>query len=313
VAARTDEEAGVRRRFSLVTAWLTTAVFLALIAPLFALPYPLAVRASGLAGRLLLPLSPAAGRVRDNLALLGRNGGPRAARRLTAQVGDSFGRVLAEYIRMGGFAARPGLLHVHGGDALRAALKAGRGAIIVSAHFGNWEAIRLAGRGLGVEVGIIYRPFNNPAFNAVALGKIAMAGGPVLYKGAAGLKQMVRHLRGGGAILILLDQRLGDGAALPFMGRTAHTATSVAALAQRMGAPLIPAVGQRRADGLSFDVTFEPPIVADAPDAAMRAVNARFEAWIDRAPEQWFWLHRRWKWAGDPVSGSSVTCSSADT
>ena len=303
----------MKGRISRLAGWCTTGFFLAAIAPLFALPYPLAVRASGWVGRTFLPLTPAARRVRDNLALVRPGTAPAAARRLTAAVGDNFGRVLAEYIRMGALAARPGLLHVEGGDALRAALAPGRGAIVVSAHFGNWEAIRLAGRSLGVEIGIIYRPFNNPAFNAVALGKIAQAGAPVLYKGAAGLKQMVKHLRGGGAILILLDQRLGDGAALPFMGRTAQTATSVAALAQRMGAPLLPAVGQRRADGLSFDVTFEPPVVADAPEAAMRAVNARFEAWIDRAPGQWFWLHRRWKWAGDPVSGSSVTCSSADT
>lgn len=285
-----------------LTTVLTTGFFLAAIAPLFALPYPLAVRAVGWVGRTFLPLTPAARRVRDNLALVRPGIAGAQARRLTAQVGDNFGRVLAEYIRMDGFAARPELLHVRGGDALRSAMAAGRGAILVSAHFGDWEAIRLAGRSLGVEIGIIYRPFNNPTFNAVSLARIRLAGEPVLYKGAAGLKQMVKHLRGGGAILILLDQRLGDGEALPFMGRNAHTATSVAALAQRMGAPLIPAVARRRDDGLSFDVTFEPPVAARTPRDAMRAVNARFEAWIDRAPGQWFWLHRRWKWAGDPAT-----------
>ncbi len=292
----------MRNWLSRLRTWLTTGVFLAVIAPFFVTPYPLAVRIFGWVGRVFLPLTPAAVRVRDNLALA-RPGVDRvAARRLTAQVGDNFGRVLAEYIRMDGCAARPELLHVQGADTLRAAQAAGKGAILVSAHFGNWEAVRLAGRACGVEVGIIYRPFNNAAFNAISLAKIRLAGEPVLYKGSAGMKQMVRHLRGGGAILILLDQRLGDGQALPFMGRMAHTATAVAALAQRTGAALIPAVGRRREDGVSFDVTFEPPIRADTPQQAMCAVNARFEAWIDAAPGQWFWLHRRWKWAGDPAA-----------
>lgn len=290
----------MRDKLSRLVAWVVTGVFLTAIAPLFVTPYPLAVRALGWVGRVFLPLAPAAARVREGLALARPDMVRAATRRLTAEVGDNFGRVLAEYIRMDGFAARPGLLHVQGADVLRDAVAGGRGAILVSAHFGSWEAIRLAARSLGVETGIIYRPFNNPAFNAVSLARIRLAGEPVLFKGAPGLKQMVKHLRGGGVILILLDQRLGDGEELPFMGRMAHTATAVAALAQRMGTPLIPAVGKRRDDGLSFDVTFEPPVAADTPQAAMRAVNARFEAWIDAAPGQWFWLHRRWKRAGGP-------------
>jgi KDO2-lipid IV(A) lauroyltransferase len=106
---------------------------------------------------------------------------------------------------------------------------------------------------------------------------------------------MLAHLRAGGAMLILVDQRLARGDALPFLGVPAMTPTAVAAMAARLGAPLIPARAVRDSTGLGFDVRFEPAIPADAPVAMMAAVNARLGAWIDETPGQWFWLHRRWR------------------
>jgi KDO2-lipid IV(A) lauroyltransferase len=271
------------------------ALMLAALAPAFMLPYATAVRMSGALGRLLLPLTPFAARVSDNLALV-RPG--LRARAVTAAVGDNFGRQVIEFARMSDFAARPALRRATGIEHLRAAVEAGRGALIVSAHFGNWDAIRLAARDAGVEVGIIYRRFNNPVFDWLARTRIRRAGGPVLWKGMPGQRAMLRTLRQGGAVLVLLDQRLGGGPTLPFLGRPAQTAAAVAAMALKSGVPLIPAVAVRAADGISFDVAFEPPVQASDADAAMRHIHDRYAAWIDAAPGQWFWLHRRWKGAG---------------
>lgn len=275
--------------------WFLTGLFLLLVSPAFVLPYAWVVHGFGLTGRLLLPLLPAAARVRDNLRLVRPGAGPAEARALTAAVGDNGMRILAEYIRMADFRARSAARRVEGAEHLRRAVEGGRGAIIVSAHFGNWEAIRLAARDAGLEVALIYRAFNNRAFDAVALTRIRLAGEPVLHKGAEGSRRMLRHLKGGGAILVLLDQRIGGEARLPFLGVDAATTTVIAALARRLGAPMIPASARREADGLSFAVRFEAPVNGGDPVAVMRALNDRMTAWVEAAPGQWFWLHRRWR------------------
>lgn len=271
---------------------LEVAAFLVVMIPAFVLPYGAALGFYGAVGRILLPLTSITRRISDNLSIIG---GTLDARRLAAQVGDNFMRTVIEYVRMDDFAARAQLRRAHGVERLRAAVAQGRGVVLVSAHYGNWEAIRLAARDAGIEVGLIYRAFNNPLFDRLAHARTVRAGEPVMHKGRTGQREMLRLLRGGGAILILLDQRLGDGLDIDFLGKPAQTTTAVAALAQRMGAPLMPAVARRREDGLTFDVMFEPPVEASSPDAAMAAINARYGAWISEAPGQWFWLHRRWK------------------
>jgi KDO2-lipid IV(A) lauroyltransferase len=290
--ARRSWSRRLRRRLGAVWAWVEAALFVMALLPAVLLPYRAGVGLYGWLGRTLLPLTPFARRISDNLALVGAPWSPRA---VAAGVGDNFLRTLVEYGRLNDLTARPGLRRTQGVEHLRAAMAQGRGAVLVSAHYGNWEVIRLAARDAGIEVGIIYRAFNNPVFDRMAFYNAGRAGKPVMRKGRAGQRDMLRHLKGGGAILILLDQRLGDGVELDFLGAPTRTSVAVAALAQRLGAALIPAVARRRDDGLSFDVTFEPPVTAPTPEATMAAINARFGAWITAAPGQWFWLHRRWK------------------
>ncbi len=275
-----------------------SAAFALAIAPFFAMPADWAIRAFGAVGRSLLPRTPFARRIHANLALVRPGWDAAARRRIAAEVGDNFGRVLAEYIRMPSVAARAERRRAEGLDRLTGALAEGRGAVLVSAHFGNWEAARLAARDAGVEVGIFYRAFNNRWFDALSLLRIRAAGGPVLHKGKGGSRAMLGHLKAGGAIMVLLDQRASAGPALPFMGRPAETAVAVAAFCARTGAALIPVSARRDATGLGFDVRFEAPIPPGAPEAMTEAVNARIAAWVEETPGQWFWLHNRWRIGG---------------
>ncbi|MDF2231329.1 lysophospholipid acyltransferase family protein [Albimonas sp. CAU 1670] len=261
------------------------------------------------AGRVVGPLWPGlVKRVAANLALV-RPGADRAeARRLTAEVCGHFARAAAEYLDLERIAADPDRVAIEDAAPLRAALASGRGVVLVTAHFGNWESIRLAVRrasaeleagpdgtpGAGRDCALIYRAFNNPLFDAWSQKMIAHAGTPVLHKGRDGTRTLLRHVARKGVALILVDQRQTGSPLIPFLGHEAETALAAAELALRFDAALIPARGLRLPDG-RFSVLFEPEIPRSDAETMMAEVNARLGAWVERWPEQWFWLHRRWK------------------
>lgn len=260
-----------------------------------AVPIDAARNAAAAIGRKIVRARRPACLIENNLRWVRPELDEAARRRIAADVGDNFGRLLVEYAHMTALAGDAQRRRAEGVEILRDAVARGCGVILASAHIGNWEAIRLAAREAGVEVGIIYRAFNNPLFDRNAQGLVAQAGTPVLHKGRQGLRAMLEHLRTGGAILVLVDQRISSGEALPFLGRDALTATAIAGMARKLGAALLPAVALRDASGHGFDIRFEPDIARDSDIETMRALNDRVSDWIREAPGQWFWLHRRWR------------------
>ena len=249
-------------------------------------------------GRRISPRVPTLRRrVAENLRALRGGAEPDRAevRALCAACGAEFAQTVAEYWRLPELAADPSRLSVTGADALAEALAGGRGAVIVTAHFGQWEAIRLAVRRVaGRDCALIYRAFNNPLVDAVAQANIRPAGEPVLHKGREGMRALLRHVAGGGAALILIDQRQTGAPLIPFLGVPAETATAAAELARRFGAALIPARGLRVGTG-RFEAAFGPEIPPGEPEAMTAAANAALSEWIEAAPEQWLWFHRRWR------------------
>jgi len=129
----------------------------------------------------------------------------------------------------------------------------------------------------------------------------------------AGVRGAVRRLRSGGAIAMLADQDARrDGVFVPFFGRPASTAAGPAWLSLATGAPIVFCTITREADG-RFVLRFQPPLVplGDAADAAaVRVLTARhtalLEAVVRERPEQWFWLHKRWKTAQPGGDGAVV-------
>ena len=173
-------------------------------------------------------------RVAENLALLGRDDDPRA---LSAEVCRTFAQVVVDYWRLDALAARPERIGVEGAEHLLGPLEAGRGVVIAGAHFGAWEAGRLAARkAAGRDCALIYRAFNNPRVDVIAQERIRHGGEPVLHKGAGGMRALVRHVGRGGMAMVLVDQRQTGSPLLPFLGREAETATAAADLALRFGA-----------------------------------------------------------------------------
>jgi len=279
---------------------------------LWPVPTDSLIRFGGWLGRRLPNLS-AARRIENNLDLV-RPDMPRAERDAVIRgVGDNFTRVLIEYQRMKDVVPRTDRRTVSSGaEVVRAAIAGGKGAIFLTAHYGNWEICRLAARDLGLETGILYRAFNNDLFDEISFELIRMCGEPVLHKGRKGMSQLVRHVMKGGAITVLIDQRNTGAPLIPFMGQPAETAVALAELSARAGAPLIPTRARRLADGLSFDVRFEEPIPPGDPLEMMAEMNRRIEGWIDEDPGQWFWLHRRWRRKADPIEADAPEEDEAD-
>ncbi len=233
-------------------------------------------------------------RAEENLRLVWPEMPARQRRAILAEAGRQFLRTMVEYTQLERLVARVAL-ETHGLAHLEAARAEGRGALLVTAHYANWEAIRAATLRAGHPAGIIYRAFNNRYLDRFALANISCAGEPVLQKGPAGLRELIAHLRRGGVAMVLVDQRNTGAPFLPFLGHPAETMTTAAEIARRTGAALLPAVAVREAPARRFRVTIEPEIRAPDPAAAMAAVNARISAWIEAEPGQWLWFHRRWR------------------
>ncbi len=274
-----------------------------LLACLTALPLARRRAVVGALTEWIVRLSPLRARALRNLAMVWPQRDPAELRTIANASGRNIGRTLTniwfpeDFIRevAGLVAEGPGLA------ALREARAAGRGAVIVSGHFGQWEAIRHVLKREGMETGALYRENNNPYYDPIFREGIEGGGLPIIPKGAAGFRILLRHLKGGGFIALLPDQYVWEGTLLPFMCQPALTSLSAADLALRYGVPLVPAFAPEE-DG-RIRIVIEAPIAPSDPETMMREVNDRLGSWVTRHPSQWLWLHRRWKYSRKNARG----------
>lgn len=218
---------------------------------------------------------------------------------LSRDMGRNMGRTLFEIYHCAEFQTQVQQFNVSGPGlaALEAAHAAGKGAIIVSGHFGQWEAVRAVLRARNLETGAVYRPQANRHYQRRLLAGIEAGGKPILETGTIGTKALVRHLRSGGFIAILLDEKYPEGVRLPFLGKPALTSLSAAQLALKYNLPMVPAYGTRTGDGSTFDVEFEQPIPHTDSHTMTQIFNDSLSARIRANPDQWYWLLGRWKGA----------------
>ncbi len=222
----------------------------------------------------------------------------RSARVTLGQnMGRNMGRTLFEIYHDSEFQTHHHKFTISGPGlaALKEAQAAGKGAIIVSGHFGQWEAVRAAIKMHGMESGAVYRPQKNRHYERRLLAGISAGGNPVLATGRVGTKALVRHLRNGGIISILLDEKYAEGVRIPFLGHDALTSLSVAQLALKYDLPMIPSYGTRIDGGNRFRVEFEAPIPHTDSLTMTHAFNDSLSARIIGNPDQWYWLLRRWQ------------------
>lgn len=278
--------------------WVVDRLARGLIGAALALPYERRLPAFGWAvAHLVAPVAGWRRRVRENLALVLPGLPPAEVRRLALRVPDNFGRALIELYSGAEFVARARTSPVRGPGlpVLEAAHAAGRPAMLVTAHLGNYDAARVALLARGIRVGALYRPMNNRFFNTHYVAALGAIGGEIFARDRRGMGEMVRFLRQGGALGILIDQHMGRGVPLRFFGRPAATALSAAELALKYDAVVIPTYAIRQPDGLSFEILLEAPVPPSTPEAMTQALNDSLEAQVRAHMDQWLWIHRRWK------------------
>lgn len=212
---------------------------------------------------------------------------------------DNLGRIVAEYPALDYCVDN---LEIAGAENLRQALSDHGQAILFSGHIGNWEVMAAALLRYKVPVDLVYRAPNNP-YVAKLLDHFRSMNGRLrlLPKSRTGTRQLVESVRSGRTIGILIDQKYNEGIEVPFFGHPAMTSPAFVQLSQKYSAPLVP-FRVERLEGMNMRLSFYPVIETLNQDGAPRKAedvigeaHALLETWITERPDQWLWLHRRWK------------------
>jgi KDO2-lipid IV(A) lauroyltransferase len=195
-----------------------------------------------------------------------------------------------------------GWITIEGEEHFWKALAQGRGLLLLTGHLGNWELLGLVASVRGRPISVVARPADNPALEAELLRLRSRFGNRVIYKKAA-LKEALKELKTGGVVAALIDQNVAskEGVFVEFFGRLACTSPILALLALKTSAPVVPAFALRMPEG-KYRVVVEPPVEIERTGNLDRDVveatqkfTTIIEQYVRRYPDQWLWMHRRWK------------------
>jgi len=262
------------------------------------LPYERRVRLAGWVGRTIMTRSSSIRpRIRAAVLHLFPDLPEAEVARICTSVPENLARSAVELVSGQDFYAHAAQTPISGPgwDALQEARRAGRPALLLIAHFGNFGAVGAALKARGFRVGAFYNPLPDPATNRFYTQSLSLLSDPLFPSGREGVAKMLRHLRGGGMVAISNDLDRPHGVMLDFLGKPARTVLSMAEMALKYDALLVPVYGIRREDGLHFDITIDTPVPHGDPAEMTQALNDSLGRMVTLHKEQWLWWHRRWK------------------
>ena len=241
----------------------------------------------------------------DNLALAFPSLSKRERQRLLWGCIRNLGRLLGEFSQFPKL--HPGnigeIVEYEGFEHFAAAHAQGRGVIFLTGHLGAWELSAYAHALHGYPLNILVRPIDNPLVDRLITRQRTASGNRVLSK-HRDLRRLMAFLRRGETVGILADVHVQPqhGIFCPFFGRPACTSPLVARLARRTGAAVIPGYLVWDAWRGRHRLVFEPPVplvqtadeAFDIRENTLRLTRC-WESIVRRYPDQWLWIHRRWK------------------
>lgn len=228
---------------------------------------------------------------------------PREVRAIARRVFRHFGRLLFEMLKFSTLSHAQMLQRVEfeGEDRARLAYAQGRGVLFFTGHFGFWELHAIV-HGLQLQpIGVLARALDNPHLNTLLEEVRGGTGNTVIYRQGA-VRRVLKTLAAGQGVALLIDQHMHspDAIWVDFFQRPAATTSTLAALALRTGAPVVPVFALPVPGGryrMIYEHAVEPP--AGTGPEAIREFTQRctdvLEMYVRRRPELWLWMHRRWR------------------
>jgi KDO2-lipid IV(A) lauroyltransferase len=237
------------------------------------------------------------------VAALGRSLSlPRSeATALARQVYRHLGRSVLELLRVRALRREEAeaMLGLEGRAHLDRLLAEGRGLLVLTGHVGSWDLLACAAGRLGYPLHVVTRSLRASGLNRFWM-ESRRAAGVTLHPARGSAAALVRALREGAIVALVLDQHEPGGEVVPFFGQPAATSLSLARLARATRAPVVPAFllheqeGHRLVLGEVMPLCWTAKKREDLRQATL-AFNGILEQQIRSCPEQWLWLHRRWK------------------
>lgn len=190
-----------------------------------------------------------------------------------------------------------GWIRYEGFEHFERARAAGRGVLFATAHLGNWELSAFAHGLLTGPMHVIVRPLDNPAIDRLIERRRALSGNRIIEKKDFA-RTLVKALHANEAVGILIDQNssLDQGVFVDFFGVPACAGTGFAKIATRTGAAVIPGFALWSEQERRYVLRFYPPVeITGRVDEDTARLQGVLESVIREYPDQWLWIHRRWK------------------
>jgi len=212
----------------------------------------------------------------------------------------NYGRIFSEYPFLKNF--RNGKLNnfieINGKNYLEKILKEKKRVVFVSGHFNNFELMAMQIEKVGIELSAIYRPLNNVFLNKT-MEKIRTQHicKNQIKKGMAGTRQVIKNLKKGSSVALMIDQRVREGSKVKFFGNLATTTTIPAQLIKKYKCELVPIYIERK-EKYYFKMHISKPIKVSTKKTTQEItlfLNSVLEKMILKNPDQWIWTHNRWK------------------
>jgi KDO2-lipid IV(A) lauroyltransferase len=263
--------------------------------------------------RLFAPLLPETHMARASIAAAFPEKSAAEREAILRGAWDNFARVVVEFVFLEDLAAgfdpanpAKGAITISGVEHFVALRDDGKPAVIVAAHLANWEVLGVVAHKYGLPSVLPFRGPANLHFAGDVLARRQALMGTLVDSHRGATFQIAAALDRGDHLGMLVDQRLNNGIDVPFFGRRALTNPMPAKLARQYDCPVHGARAIRRPDGgLHLELTGPLDLPRDSEGlievaGATIAINALVEKWVREHPEQWFWLHDRWR---HPKSG----------
>jgi len=218
---------------------------------------------------------------------------------------SNIGRTFAEYIFLKNFRFNKNYsnhIKIIGTNYLEEIKQSNKPVIFYSGHFANFELMAMELDKFGIKLAAIYRPLNNFFLNPVMeYLRMKYICPNQIPKGRAGMRQIIKKVRNGYSIALMVDQRVSEGPEIKFFNQPARTTTIPAQLALKYDCKLVPISLERKED-INFEMIVHEPYnieKTENPDKDTEnitlKINQIIEKMVIKNPTQWLWSHNRWK------------------